>query len=260
MGLWRWLFGSSGKWKPAASQGSKGGRVEWRDGSFPMDVVGEAHYQKELVHICGGHSRHGHEFEIDALLIHEPDNPHDENAVAVRIKGGLVGYLPRDQAARVTSQMRQDGIRHATCGAKIVGGWRTNQHDEGHFGVRLAIPRRGWIDFGLGKTPPSASKSKPEAVHSKPPPQPATDGPLVGERVVIWGADKQGREAQVLADLGAKIMNSVGKSTTMIVHIDDELTPGMHASATYKKAQALMEDGHQIEFVSLRKLRDRLKG
>lgn len=225
-----------------------------------MDVAGESNYQNELERICGGHSRFGHATEIDALLVREPNNPFDEKAVSIRIRKRLVGYLPREQAARVTSQMIQDGIERATCGAKIVGGWRTNQHDEGHFGVRLAIPRHGWIDFGIGKTQPSASKSKPRAIHGAPPIQPAANGPLAGERVVIWGAEKRGREAQVLAALGAKIMTNVGKSTTMVVHIDDELTPGMQASATFKKAQALIEDGHRLEFVSLRKLRDRLRG
>ena len=35
-------------------------RVVWREGSFPMEVVGELSYQKELIAIYGRHTRYGH--------------------------------------------------------------------------------------------------------------------------------------------------------------------------------------------------------
>lgn len=265
MSIWRWLRGSKISYSQTTGvmrqlTSNPNARIQWREGSYPMDAVGESHYQRELAQICGGHSRHGHEIEADAHLTREPNNQFDKNAVAVSIQGHVVAYLPREQAARIASQMIEDGLKSATCAAKIVGGWRTNQHDEGHFGVRLAIPRHGWIDFGIGKQQPSKSIPTPKDTRQKEPLKPATKGPLVGEWVVVWGAEKQGREAKVLAALGAKIMSDVGKSTTMVVYMDDELTPGMRSSATFRKVEELMETGQRLELISLRSLRDRLKG
>lgn len=146
--------------------------------------------------------------------------------------------------------MFDDGLERASCSAKIVGGWRTNQHDSGHFGVKLGIPTRGWIDFGIGKQAPapewkptSSSQQKPEAAKS---------GPLLGEWIVVWGAPKYGEVAQELASLGANIMAGVGKSTTMVVHIEDELLVGSRHSSTFEKAQKRIDEGASLELVSFR--------
>jgi NAD-dependent DNA ligase len=236
-------------------------RVSWREGSFPMNAVGESHYQDVLEKICGGHSRYGHEFEVDADLLRQPTNPHDANAVAVKIRGNIVGHLSREQAARVSSQMAEDGIDQVACRAKIVGGWRTNQYDEGFFGVRLAIPMWGWIDFGLGKKEPvrSTTKTQPDGKDKTVRPQAAEDGPLKGQYIVIWGAKDSGEEAQELAKLGAHIMAGVGKSTTMVVQINEALTPGMESSSTYRKAKERITKGANLEIISLKALRERLK-
>lgn len=124
-------------------------KVVWRPGSFPTDVVGESHYQAALSQLCGGHSRGGHELECTALLIPDPNNPHDSNAVKVTIRGMHVGYLAKEQAIRLGDQTTGVGRPGASVAAAAVikGGWRTNQHDEGHFGVKLAIPGWGDIDF-----------------------------------------------------------------------------------------------------------------
>jgi|SRR6056297_382726 len=270
MGLFSWLFGNGeSKTSPAITSHSPKtyrtksttARVEWREGSFPMDVVGESNYQSVLQQVCGGHSRYGHEFQVDGELVREPENPYDVNAIAVTIHGSNVGYLPRDQAARVSAQMAEEGIDRAICRAKIVGGWRTNQHDEGSFGVRLAIPFRGWIDFGLGKKAPSnsASNSQPGRQDKPTRPEAAESGPLKGQYVVIWGAPDYGDEAIELENLGAHIMAGVGKSTTMVVQIDEELTPGMKNSSVYKKTQELNSKGINVEIVTLDTLRARFR-
>lgn len=124
--------------------------IQWREGSFPMEVVGESYYQDALTSICGRHSRHGHEVECVATIEREPSNPCDPNSVKVVIQGQKVGHLSREQAARVGEQMSKAGLSAALCAARISGGWRTNQYDEGSFGVRLAIPNRGDIQFGKG--------------------------------------------------------------------------------------------------------------
>ena len=79
----------------------------------------------------------------------EPSNPYDPNAVRVLIRGRLVAYLCREDAIRFGEEMAAAGRpgEGARCAAKIVGGWRTNQYDEGYFGVRLGIP--GWGPFTL---------------------------------------------------------------------------------------------------------------
>lgn len=224
-----------------------------------MNAVGESNYQSALRRICGGHSRYGHELEMDALLEREPHNPHDSNAVAVTINGERVGYLPREQAARVATQMAEDGFNRAGCRAKIVGGWRTNQYDEGNFGVRLAVPCWGWIDFGIGKRPPaSVTHQGRKNVPNRP--EAAEAGPLKGQHVVIWGAPDDGDEAKELAALGARIMAGVGKSTTIVIHVDNELTPGMMGSSTYRKAQERIADGAELEIVDLKTLRSRISG
>jgi hypothetical protein len=61
-----------------------------------MEVVGESNYQKALSEILGPHTRAGYDEELGAVIELEPSNPYDSNAVAVKIRGYLVGYLPRD--------------------------------------------------------------------------------------------------------------------------------------------------------------------
>ena len=149
MGLFSFLFGKT----KTMSRPRKIPMVKWRDGSFPLEVVGESQHQDALVAICGPHSRDGYDVRCQAVLELEPNNPYDPNAVRVSISNRKVGYLARDQAERVGAQMREIGMAVASCQARVRGGWRTNQYDEGNFGVTLAVPARGWIDFGIGSQP-----------------------------------------------------------------------------------------------------------
>lgn len=111
-------------------------------GGYPRNIVGESHCQAALSDICGGHNREGHELEVVADLSPEPSNPYDKNAVMVSVSGNKVGYLSREDAPRYLQALRDAGFdgRSVKVAAKIVGGWRTNQHDAGHFGVKLAMP------------------------------------------------------------------------------------------------------------------------
>jgi hypothetical protein len=125
-------------------------RIVWREKSFPTSAVGESNYQAALEGLCGGHNRYGYELECEAELVPEPSNPYDPNAVKVLIARRLVGYLSRADAVRFHAEMAlaERPGEGARCAAKINGGWRTNQYDEGCFGVRLGIP--GWGRFTLG--------------------------------------------------------------------------------------------------------------
>jgi len=98
-----------------------------------LDVVGESHYQRELEEISGGRTEDGVDLSVNAELVPQDDNPHDQNAVAVQVNGKIVGFLPREQAAAY----RSAGRGREKHGARIVGGWNRGKEDRGSFGVRL---------------------------------------------------------------------------------------------------------------------------
>ena len=149
MGWLSRLLGGGGE--PQAPAMRARSRIVWRDGSYPTRAVGESFYQPALEMLCGGrHSRNGFEVTCEAHLVPEPTNPHDANAVQVLIRGSLVGHLSRDDAMRFHAEMALASRpgEGARCAAMINGGWRTNQHDEGSFGVRLGVPGRGRFILG----------------------------------------------------------------------------------------------------------------
>lgn len=109
------------------------------DGTYDFDVAGEASYQDALDTIVGGKTEGGHEYECLALLIREPNNRHDKNAVAVSIDSRKVGYVPRREAASMAKLMDRKNIRNFTADALVVGGWSRGKRGEGHYGVKLDL-------------------------------------------------------------------------------------------------------------------------
>lgn len=101
-----------------------------------FDIVGESNYQDALETIAGPKSRSGAEFEVEALLVPEPDNKFDRHAVMVIIDDHLVGYIPRNETADFHEFLDQTGASSAICDAIIEGGWK-NEDSEGRFCVRL---------------------------------------------------------------------------------------------------------------------------
>lgn len=105
-------------------------------------VVGESHYQDALratSTICtpGPEGRP----TFTAVLVAEPDNPYDENAIAIHSAEGKLGHLSRDNALayrQVMETVAQLGFQGAACEAYLTGG----QSDKPSFGVvlRLADP------------------------------------------------------------------------------------------------------------------------
>lgn len=61
-----------------------------------------------------------------AVLVREPDNPHDPEAIAVHAQGGgLLGYLKREDArryGRVFESLNKRGYEAAACPAMLMGG------------------------------------------------------------------------------------------------------------------------------------------
>lgn len=228
-------------------------RIRWRDGSFPLQAVGESNYADALQSICGKYTRHGSDIEVEGVLHREPQNPHDGNAVAVTIDGRKVGYLPREQAVRVGGQMIEEDLMSVRCGARIRGGWRTNQHDEGGYGVNVAVPTWGDIDFG----------TQPEVIQPKGHDRPdaAPSGPLKDQSVAIIGAKADGDLAKELAAAGASIMAGVGNGTTLIVVAEERpFSEKITGRAPYRKAEQVVALGRGAKIVSLTEVRKMIRG
>ena len=112
-------------------------------GHEDLEVVGEANYQSELASAARRHGR-----RVDAVLMPEPDNPYDRNAIAVLVDGQKVGYLPRESASRLLPGLRRlmttAGKPIALVG-RIVGG----APDRPSYGIWLDYDP---ADFGLSRT------------------------------------------------------------------------------------------------------------
>jgi HIRAN domain len=128
-----------------------GMEVQLHEGREDLEVVGEASYQDNLWRIVGGrHSPDGRvREEVYAVLVAEPDNPYDANAVAVWIQGLKVGYLSREDARRYRPGLlaleQQHGRPIALAGVIAGGGMRADgpgrlgvflEHDPADFGLR----------------------------------------------------------------------------------------------------------------------------
>jgi hypothetical protein len=122
-------------------------KVTWLFGDFLEDAVGESHYQPGLDRVAGGKTPAGHNDEVCAWLVPEPENKYDHNAVRVDIRGEPVGYLPAELAVVwqpvVLALMARYG-RPVACAAIITGGWRREKKrgggiSEGSYGVKLRL-------------------------------------------------------------------------------------------------------------------------
>ena len=91
-----------------------------------------------------------------------------------------------------------------------------------------------------------------------PAPKAAAEGPLKGERAAILGAPRDGALAQWLAELGARVVASVGTTSTMLVISNDQpFGRFAHASVPYRRAEELRQIGSAIEIVTEEDLRER---
>lgn len=88
-----------------------------RGGDDDLEVVGEAHYQTELWTICGRSRGDRVRHRTVAVLVPEPDNPYDPNAISIHVEGRRVGYLRRDVAAQYLPGLHK---LMAACGGHIA--------------------------------------------------------------------------------------------------------------------------------------------
>jgi hypothetical protein len=96
-------------------------------GYFNQEVVGESRYFRELRKLAGATSTG--ERETTAVLVPEPDNKYDPNAIRVSIEGHMVGYLPREVAESYQAPLRS--VNHAgqtaACLARL---WWSRERDD----------------------------------------------------------------------------------------------------------------------------------
>lgn len=118
-------------------------------GQDDLEVVGELAYQEALWRLSGGILGDRIRCHVVAVLVPEPTNPYDANAIAVQIDGQVIGYLPRATAQEyLPGLQRLISVRggYVALRGVIVGGGYYNdgpgrlgvwlEHDPADFGVR----------------------------------------------------------------------------------------------------------------------------
>ena len=131
---------------------------------FSFDIVGEAPRQPALWNLVSGFARidgGGYEVEVLATLVREPWNPHDSNAIAVKIDRRLVGYIPRDEAADLAPQLDRLGGNGNPIVARgvIVGGFPLSSGGSANLGVKLGIVAPAGS--------PTAARREPQATEER---------------------------------------------------------------------------------------------
>ena len=136
--------------EPSASPRGDG-QIKLLDGPVDLEVVGESFYQENLWKLAGGRRNPEERVRVPvcAVLVPETDNPHDANAVAVRIDGRKVGHLSREDARQyqpgLLALQREHGMPVALPGVIAGGGMRADgpgmlgvflRHDPADFGVQ----------------------------------------------------------------------------------------------------------------------------
>lgn len=73
----------------------------WSKPTLSIEVAGESYRRAEIASVFRGlpiHLQGGHEINERAVLVPDPHNPFDTNAVAIYMRGMHVGYLPAEDA------------------------------------------------------------------------------------------------------------------------------------------------------------------
>jgi len=131
------------------------------EGHEDLEVVGESHYQDNLWRLVGrGYDPAEHvREEVTAVLVTEPDNPHDSNAISIWIDGLKVGYLSREDAQRHHAGLLalQDKHRMPVALSGVIAGGGLRNDGPGRLGVFLRYAPK---EFGLRHVfPPAQSGS-----------------------------------------------------------------------------------------------------
>ena len=113
-----------------------------------IEVAGVAHHVVELGKVFGRVEEQFIE-DMPATLIRDPRNKYDPNAVEVRIRGALAGYLPREIAAAWSARLAEAEARGLTVRANAHV-WYRWAHDERKPGAWVHL----WMDDWPPPLPP----------------------------------------------------------------------------------------------------------
>lgn len=125
--------------------------VQIYTGRNQMEVKGESHYQHNLAAVAGPKSDIGYNLPVDVVLIREPDNEYDPNAIAVYAaareegaKGVMVGYVAKEIAVGLAPAIDRKNEEGEVVGLEgmIRGGWDRGGGDTGHYGIFLTYDPR----------------------------------------------------------------------------------------------------------------------
>ena len=109
----------------------------WQAEEPPLSIVaGESFHKGELAALAGPPRPSGWLIPIDVILEREPNNKYDSNALAVKIAGGLAGYVAKEWAAFISPAVDAANLPGYPTRGVIRGGWT----DAPSFGVCL------WLD------------------------------------------------------------------------------------------------------------------
>lgn len=121
------------------------------EGDDLVRVAGVSHYQPAILAAAGAEPGAEARVEARAELAPDPANEHDPNAVAVKIGGALVGYLPRDEASRwqpVILPLTETG-QAVYVEAMIAGRGRGSGTDNLGVFLRLPTPTEARAQIGI---------------------------------------------------------------------------------------------------------------
>jgi hypothetical protein len=210
-----------------------------------FEIVGESHYQRALARIAG-RDPEGVNHHCEAILIPEPTNPHDPNAVLVTIAGRPVGYLRRDDAFDYTDQLAAMGRtgQTARCPAYICGGFVDADGRRAFYGVKLGLSWPIAVE-GPGEHGPAVSTgavarlqgrimSEEEAWHA-PPVQVADDADL--SRAFPEGI--LGREIAFAGWSDDRLPYLRSVSVALGLHVADPPGPGLELLCVGPRARSL---------------------
>jgi hypothetical protein len=128
--------------------------VQIYTGSEWLEVKGESAFQTVLESIAGPKCEDGYNLPVDVVLIREPDNQYDPNAIAVYAtdprtnQAAKVGFVVKPLAEKLAPVLDEKNAAGETVGMEgyIRGGWQRGNGDEGHYGIWLLYDP---VDFGI---------------------------------------------------------------------------------------------------------------
>jgi hypothetical protein len=132
-------------------------------GDETLEVVGESRYQNVLWELVGGVRREPVRHPVTAVLLPEPGNTYDRNAIQVVVEGRLVGYLSRSDASLylpgLQALMASCETGYVALEGQIVGGGSRGDrigflgvfldHEPADFGIATGVGGGSSLRTGL---------------------------------------------------------------------------------------------------------------